>query len=221
MKIKLSHIFRIILGAYLVYIGVMLFIDVYAQQPTNYMVLLGCAIFFIVIGMGYSTQLIRKWFKNTKLEKDRVLAAKKAAEEEKRHRELHSKDKFRTAPMPKVDTVKKRKEPVFASIADDPDVKIVYFDDEEEVKQNKKADKPAEVRENQTVSENKTPDEKKKALEVPEKTEEKKESSKNQDDEKIRLAINIAEEDTKENKEVPAEEEKSLAINIEVKEEEN
>ena len=104
MNKKGMKIFRIVIGAYLTLIGITLFTDVYSQKPTNQVLLLLCAIALIVAGIACIVQSVRKMFNIFKVEKENRDEVEKKAEQERRHKELHSSDKFRTAPMPKAES---------------------------------------------------------------------------------------------------------------------
>lgn len=102
MNKKSAFIVKILLGLYLAYIGVQLILDVTAERPSNQAFMCAMAVLFIIIGIGYAIQNIKKILPPR--EKDGKGERKKSQEEEKTvyKRPITDKTKYRTAPMPEL-----------------------------------------------------------------------------------------------------------------------
>lgn len=99
MKQKTICILKIVLGAYLAFVGSMHFINMYAQKPSDLYIQIVIAFFFVVAGVMYMGLDIRKLIVETQKEKTERVAQQEAEERKRRYQELHNRDKFRTAPM--------------------------------------------------------------------------------------------------------------------------
>lgn len=99
MKQKTVRIIKIVLGAYLTFIGSVHFINIYAQKPGDMQLQIAIALFYILIGAAYMIKNVQKiWEKAIKAKMEEA-TKQKEEEEKRRYRELHSNTKFRTAPM--------------------------------------------------------------------------------------------------------------------------
>ena len=99
MKQRTIRIIKIILGAYLTFIGSVHFINIYDQKPSDMYLQIMIAFVFIIVGVMYMIWDVRKLVEKVLREKAELAAQKEAEERERRYKELHSSDKFRTAPM--------------------------------------------------------------------------------------------------------------------------
>lgn len=68
MNNKSGHVIRIILGAYLVYLGVRILIQVIKTEPSNSEIMGVLSVLFAIIGGGYVIFSIRKFIKAYKSE---------------------------------------------------------------------------------------------------------------------------------------------------------
>lgn len=99
MKQRMIQIIKIILGAYLTFIGCVHFINIYDQKPSDMYLQIIIAFVFIIVGVMYMIWDVRKLVEKVLREKAELAAQKEAEERERRYKELHSSEKFRTAPM--------------------------------------------------------------------------------------------------------------------------
>ncbi len=68
MNNKSGHVIRIILGAYLAYLGVRILIQVIKTEPSNSEIMGVLSVLFIIIGAGYAIFSIRNFIKAYKSE---------------------------------------------------------------------------------------------------------------------------------------------------------
>lgn len=99
MKQRTIRIIKIILGAYLIFIGSVHFKNMYEQKPSDMYLQTLIAVFFIAIGITYMIWDVRKLVERILKEKAQRAVQKEVEERTKQYKELHSSDKFRTAPM--------------------------------------------------------------------------------------------------------------------------
>lgn len=102
MNKKSTFIFKMILGLYLAYIGVQLIIDVTREQPSNLIFTYAMSVLFIIIGVGYAFQNIKK------ILPPKEDNPKEKPQDEKKQvykRPVTDKTTYRTAPMPDLRSV--------------------------------------------------------------------------------------------------------------------
>lgn len=195
MSKKKVRMTKMILGAYLVIIGILLCIDVYDQKPSNMQIIFIVASIMIIVGFLYLIQDLIKAFEKSMKEKAEQKARMQEEERIKRHKELHSSDKFRTAPMPVIKPVKLAKMEEELEEFDEETIIVTDYG-EEKVNEPRKTSKDMEAdKEHKNVVEK-----------------EEKEELENQHNLSIDMKVqeDFDEEDASE----------ELAINIEVKEQE-
>lgn len=131
MKQRTIRIIKIILGAYLTFIGSVHFINMYAQKPSDMYLQIIIAFFFMTVGVMYMIWDVRKLVERILREKAELTLQKKAEERERRHKELHSSDKFRTAPMRVIRPVSLEKEEENLEDFEEDQIIITVYDEKE------------------------------------------------------------------------------------------
>lgn len=161
MSRKKVRLLKKILGAYLMIIGTLLSINVYEQKPSNMQFIFVFASIMIIVGFLYLIQDIRKALEKAMQEKAEKNAKIQEEERIRRHKELHSSDKFRTAPMPVVKSVKL--ETSEENLEEFDEKSIIITDYEEE---NSEDTKKLSIEIEDKVADDENSDEKKTAINV-------------------------------------------------------
>lgn len=82
MKGKTGYAFRIVLGGYLVYLGIRMLIQMADERPSNMVFMSVMAVIFTVIGGGYAIYSLKKVWEIRKEEKGMAAAAEEETEPE-------------------------------------------------------------------------------------------------------------------------------------------
>lgn len=164
MKQRTIRIIKIVLGAYLTFVGSVHFINIYDQKPSNMYLHVMIAFFFIITGVLYMIWDVRKLVERILREKAELAAQKEAEEREKRYNELHSSDKFRTAPMHVVRPISLEKEEEDLEDFEEDQIIITVHDEKENSVVENIHNEKSEESEESTID-----------IEEPEKSEEKQE----------------------------------------------
>lgn len=162
MKKKKVQIIKIILGAYITFVGSMLFIDVYDQKPSDMQLKILIAVIFVITGIYYIVKNAQNILEKYQTAKAEQISLEQQEEAERRHRALHSSDKFRTAPMRVIKPINLEKSE--EGLEDFEEDKIIVTDFEEETKKEpvinkeKETDKESENRNKEEVDKSESQD---------------------------------------------------------------
>lgn len=114
MNKKSGLVLRIILGGYLVFLGVSLLMQMIQQQPSDMVLKSGIAVVFIAVGGFYAVHNIKAFYKMIKAENEEIpeVSEKQEKSEVRFEKAQHDASLYRTAPMPRQDdvTLKQQKE---------------------------------------------------------------------------------------------------------------
>lgn len=100
MNKKSGLILRIMLGAYLTYLGVDLVRTIMAEKPSDMMMKAAMGVAFIIVGICYAIWAIRGAWKLYKTANPDMEKEEENPEEKVYKRPVTDKTKYRTAPMP-------------------------------------------------------------------------------------------------------------------------
>lgn len=109
MNRKVLFILKLLVGAYLIFVGVTLLRTILDVRPGNQEIMSGIAVIFILVGSGYLIGMLVSAIKNS-------IKVRDARHPEEMNpasgmRPTHDRSLFRTAPMPKLEEEKERIRP--------------------------------------------------------------------------------------------------------------
>ncbi len=152
MKQRMIRIIKILLGAYLIFIGSAHFINIYDQKPSDMHLQIMIALFFVIMGIGYMVWDVRKLLERFLKERAIKAERKKAEERVRKYKELHSSDKFRTAPMRTVKPISLEKMEEDLEDFSEDQIMIHDYEEEEHAIIEKSRDEESKTLEKQKVN---------------------------------------------------------------------